>query len=867
MNEEFAKGVPLRLSALARIPSTFAGHYDLAAYLVMLIPLLGSVIFAFRRWWVKISLFLIALSGVVLLLMTASRVSFMVYLLAISFMLVLQRQKKLIIPVVLLSILLLNSFQGMSQRFGSTISQVDVVVDARTGKAIGIARDISEEPSGGKKSVVIEDVQSTGENLPQGTGFINFPSDATSEGVEKLVYKRTKIQAGEKSEEITSVEGNFVVKRVLAYDISFTTRFQGQWPRALDAFKRNVFIGSGYSSISLATDNDYLRMLGEVGIIGFASFIFIFLAFSAYVKKVFPDIQSKLSKSYVIGVVAAIFGIGLNAVLIDVFEASKVAFVMWLLIGAAVGILYSSQKTKFNVVHDVYKMITSSYAVAIYLIILAFTVYSVSVTNYFTANDFTWLRWVADCKKVAYQNGGVDCQPMQDTIASYFTNADGFFYRPGTKIYFLFMYSMFWMNAFAYHAASIFIHGLCALLIFLISSKILKSKMFAFIVSLFFIVLSGSSEGVFWISSTGHLISSAAILAALLFYMYWRESRNVIYAFISIMSAFAATLFNEMGIVAPVLILSYEIISGGKKELIDGFKRMINVLYLMIIPIYLYLRLMAGSHWFNGDYSYDVMKLPLNISENTLGYIILALFGTKSMSFYNSLRMTGKDQEGILTVLIIVLAAVCIYLYRKIIHKINKETLTVLLLGMVLFIVPLLPFLGLGNISYRYLYLSSFGILLTMVYLLMVFQKATKRHALLSYIPIAVLTFGIITFHISEINRINQDWKRAGDLTNNMLINFNDRFQKANATPPNPVFYFVNVPIKTGEAWIFPVGLPDALWFTFQNENLTVHPAGNLQLALDWAEASYSARVFEFNNDGSLEEVVRYKEIVPVSDE
>ncbi len=39
MNPEYAKGYLLYLSAEDRISSTFAGHYDLAAYLVFLMPI------------------------------------------------------------------------------------------------------------------------------------------------------------------------------------------------------------------------------------------------------------------------------------------------------------------------------------------------------------------------------------------------------------------------------------------------------------------------------------------------------------------------------------------------------------------------------------------------------------------------------------------------------------------------------------------------------------------------------------------------------------------------------------------------------------------------------------------------------------
>lgn len=57
MNEEFAKGIPLRLPPTARVASTFGGHYDLAAYLVLLIPILASAIFGVKKIGSKILLF------------------------------------------------------------------------------------------------------------------------------------------------------------------------------------------------------------------------------------------------------------------------------------------------------------------------------------------------------------------------------------------------------------------------------------------------------------------------------------------------------------------------------------------------------------------------------------------------------------------------------------------------------------------------------------------------------------------------------------------------------------------------------------------------------------------------------------------
>ena len=48
-----------------------------------------------------------------------------------------------------------------------------------------------------------------------------------------------------------------------------------EWPRAIRALKKNPLLGTGYSSITLATDNDYLRLLGETGVLGFLAFLLI----------------------------------------------------------------------------------------------------------------------------------------------------------------------------------------------------------------------------------------------------------------------------------------------------------------------------------------------------------------------------------------------------------------------------------------------------------------------------------------------------------------------------------------------------------------------------------------------------------------
>ncbi|KXK12267.1 MAG: hypothetical protein UZ22_OP11002000066 [Microgenomates bacterium OLB23] len=71
MNPEFAKGRILFLTPEARLSSTFAGHYDLAAYLVLMLPLLWGVFMYARRIQVsqKMKMFILSVAMLPMLLM------------------------------------------------------------------------------------------------------------------------------------------------------------------------------------------------------------------------------------------------------------------------------------------------------------------------------------------------------------------------------------------------------------------------------------------------------------------------------------------------------------------------------------------------------------------------------------------------------------------------------------------------------------------------------------------------------------------------------------------------------------------------------------------------------------------------------
>ncbi len=890
MNEEFAKGVAIHLSSESRVPSTFAGHYDLAAYLVLVIPILTSMVFACKKWFTKIALGIIISMGFALLFMTVSRISFFALLLSLFIVLFFQKKKMVTISLVALTALFLIIFPNLLQRYGNTLKETDVIVSGKTGEVIGhltevpasyfknktikmkFAQDKGEivspiSPNLATSAAIIVPVESlpetvhlivetnnpTGEDLPQGSGYINLPLAPIKEKILSFYYQKSNDAESKDSENVLFIRGNYLVKKAIAYDLSFTTRFQGEWPRTIETFKKNIFIGAGYGSVSLAVDNNYLRILGEVGLLGFLSFGSIFLVAGIYIKKVLPEIDSPIAKSFILGFGAGVFGLALNAFLIDVFEASKIAFTLWLLMGICLGVVVLYQKKQINVYEQLKKIFISPYAIICYLIVSVFILYF-SVTNYyFVGDDFTWFRWVSDCKSIV----GNGCSSLFSTIASYFTQTNGFFYRPGTKTYFLLMYKAFWLNPTAYHTVSIVLHLLVSILVFLLSKKLLKSYFLSVLGAFLFIVLSGYSESIFWISSTGFLFNAFFALLSLLLYINWREKKKSIYFVSALISFVLSMLFHELGIVVPLFFILYEYAIEKSFHFSTVFKKRRYAVFVGLIGLYLLMRFLSHSHWFNGDYSYNLIKLPLNFVGNILGYISILLFGTSALAGYEKIRDISRNHIAITAVIMTTIVYLFVFFLRNTLNKVSEDDKKIIIFGSLFIFIALLPFLGLGNISSRYSYLSSFGFVIIFALLLGKIYSYLKSNGRDVAVASMIIVISMFTFwHLIQLQQIHEDWAEAGKQSQNLFLSLDNVY--INYWDEKQLdIYFVNIPTRYGSAWVFPVGLEDAVWFVFRSNLVRVFKSLSVEEALISAKNSPNGKVFVFDSSGRLIENIK----------
>jgi len=273
-NQEYSKGIALKWVPGSHINSTFAGHYDLATFLVFLLPIFFNLFVFLKKNSERIIIGVLIASSYWLLSNSVSRISVVSMVFGVSLALFILKKYKEIVLFILISAL-----------------------------AFGLSKDLQAR--------YLRVIQVTQNKIKQ---IILIP--------QKVVFAADNLVNEPKQEEVFE-------------DRSSSIRLNVEWPRSLRAFSKNPFLGTGYSSITLATDNDYLRLLGETGILGFLSFGLVIFTIINYIVKLIPKISTMpvIEKSFVAGFIGGFSGILVNAIFIDIFEASKFATIFWFFVG------------------------------------------------------------------------------------------------------------------------------------------------------------------------------------------------------------------------------------------------------------------------------------------------------------------------------------------------------------------------------------------------------------------------------------------------------------------------------------------------------------------------------------------------------
>lgn len=352
MNREFSKGIALYLTEHARVLSTFGGHFDLAGYIMMtLIPLI-IISFIYEKKLVRYLAALIAILEYWLLILTASRASWIAFIsgITIAFGLLIIKKKFIWIfsrwlLVISFSFFIMLSFGDLSERF-SQIFKLEGVKTIllrpfRSPPENGLALNPNLTP---QQQL---DMVATQTDIPPSTQKNRAkPADVYDDTYEKLQAYLATV-----SGEVFNVNYS---ANALKYGLSAGIRMDTLWPNAINALKKNPLLGTGYSTlvkakvweftIAESTDNDFLRLLGETGLLGFASFMLILYTIIKILWRAFKTTANTLHYALFGSGIAVTIGLLINAVYIDVFEASKIAYTYWSLIGLLLALAAFTQR-------------------------------------------------------------------------------------------------------------------------------------------------------------------------------------------------------------------------------------------------------------------------------------------------------------------------------------------------------------------------------------------------------------------------------------------------------------------------------------------------------------------------------------------
>lgn len=301
-NSEFSKGLILSLTPGARVNSTFAGHYDLGVFLAMVLVIISALFFGVRKT-LKVILIFLGVVSLLVLIMTSARLSFVAAFIGIILSLIFSKKNKYILLILIICVGILIYPSNLRDRLISTVT-INIF-----GQGERYQGETDDQKIRSRLNIPTLAIKTSSDSAE--TSTIGSPSAQTASDITP-------------GEPIDTTE--------LGVYRSFSIRLNLEWPRALTAFYKNPFLGTGYSSLGIATDNDILRSLGEVGLLGTTAFGLVLFESFKRVREQIKN-QDKFLKYFSAGVSAMVIAFLINSLFIDVFEASKVATLFWMMLG------------------------------------------------------------------------------------------------------------------------------------------------------------------------------------------------------------------------------------------------------------------------------------------------------------------------------------------------------------------------------------------------------------------------------------------------------------------------------------------------------------------------------------------------------
>lgn len=364
---------------------------------------------------------------------------------------------------------------------------------------------------------------------------------------------------------------------------------------------------------------------------------------------------------------------------------------------------------------------------------VSFIAYASTLANGFVYDDNLQVLgnpWIRDTSFVY--------QILTTSTTSYLNKAANT-YRPLMHLVFMADYRFFGLEAWGYHLVSILLHSANSVLVFLIAGELFNSvraprtpapsasrvvifpgsrqhsNIPSLLAALFFAANPVNSEAVSWVSAVPELTFTLFLFFSLFLYIKFTTSEDEGrrgYLLLSVLSFFASLLGKETAMSLPLLIIAYDFSAEGFGVL-RRWKRYAP--FAAAVFIYFVLRTYAvGGVIHHKQIDLSAVDALLNAFPLLLKYLWKLILPVNLNALYQFSAVTSVTDPGFIGG-----AAAASFLFAA---AFLLRRARAVFLGIILFIVPLLPVLYVPALSSaafadRYLYLPSAGFSFILGYL------------------------------------------------------------------------------------------------------------------------------------------------------
>lgn len=332
-------------------------------------------------------------------------------------------------------------------------------------------------------------------------------------------------------------------------------------------------------------------------------------------------------------------------------------------------------------------------------------------------------------------------------------------YRPLATLSFALNYRLSGYSSAAYHTANIALHVACGLALYVFLRAAFSDSLFAFLVSLLFLLHPVQTEAVAWVSGRGNPMFLLFLLLAVICYGRWSANapRGGIFYGLALLFAALSLLSKEMAIVLPLLLIVYDVSVNRPREKERWRGRLLAVVPFLALSIaYVILRHLVLGETRQAEYwSESVWPTLLTMTE-AFAYYVRLMFVPRPLlvEYVVSLARSPLQATAVVSILaLFAIGAICVLSYRR---------TPLLFFGIAWFFVSLLPVSNIvplqAVINERFLYLPSIGFCLVLASPILTGRAKLSKGAfrgMVAALLMIALCYGALTFDR------NRDWRNS----------------------------------------------------------------------------------------------------------